>query len=241
MCIEIILLSTNAMNFAIWFWFCFVFDVERTRGKPRAVLFVRFVSLLLLLVLCILFSYIHMDACMHAYCCFCFFLISDLIVFRMAHSHRDENPLFLFNRENGMIVWCALLPICYLFDKIDKSHQWHTMQWMHCIQQTHSAHCADSIVATGNKGHHTHMKIHRAHLLCISTQFSSAQFGVHSIQLVWVCVNVCACLYVHMLQKSHTIAHFGLGGELVYVSHKKISVKSNTYLSENTVTIASRV
>lgn len=83
--------------------------------------------------LCILYYIVYMD-CKHVSAVPAvpvvvvvrfFFLISDSIVFRMAHSRRDENPLFLFNRENGMIVGCALLPICYLFDEIDKSHQWH--------------------------------------------------------------------------------------------------------------------
>lgn len=40
---------------------------------------------------------------------------------------------------------------------------------------THSAHCADSIVTTGNKGHHTHMKIPKR--IFYASQLSPARFS----------------------------------------------------------------
>lgn len=71
------------------------------------------------------------------------------------HSLLLQLKIRCFCSVEWLIVWCALLPICYLFDKIDKSHR---AQCMHI--HIHGFNCSND-----NKGH-AQWK-YEAHLLCI--------------------------------------------------------------------------
>lgn len=68
-----------------------------------------------LFVLCVLYCLTVCFRCdLFRFECMCVFFLHSLLL---------QLKIRCFCSVEWLIVWCALLPICYLFDKIDKSHR----------------------------------------------------------------------------------------------------------------------
>lgn len=124
LCADLLFIECVSMNFSSW--------------NQWILLFCYF-------VLCIRTSMcnVHLSACMHlflsaslcVYLCYLWFVSfrfdsfcasvcqCECMFFFSLHSLLLQLKIRCFCSVEWLIVWCALLPICYLFDKIDKSHR----------------------------------------------------------------------------------------------------------------------